>query len=207
MFRLDHTRGSAKDQVASAESEREAANGESLARGGEFPTSGRFALNRGLSATDGPFAETKEALGGSIRIDARDQDAVIDVVSKIPPAWPGTIEVRSMMAIEAHERGRTPGLRRPLLDATGPLYPRCSTPSSGGPGRGPDRHAVRVYQTACAVCGLPLAAGGSVLFQGDHLVHATCWRADPQPLRVETSAPPRAARLRLARATTSCSWP
>lgn len=65
-----------------------------------------------------------------------------------------------MMAIEADEPGRTPGRRRSLLDTTGPA---------------------RTYQTTCPVCGLLLAAGGGVLFQDDDLVHATCWRAAPQP--------------------------
>jgi hypothetical protein len=39
----------------------------------------------------------------------------------------------------------------------------------------------REYQTTCPVCGLRLASSRGVLFQGDHLVHAACWRADPKP--------------------------
>ena len=45
-------------------------------------------------ATDGPFAETKEQLGGFILIEARDLDDAIRVASKIPPARLGCIEVR-----------------------------------------------------------------------------------------------------------------
>jgi hypothetical protein len=41
--------------------------------------------------------------------------------------------------------------------------------------------AVRVHQTHCAVCVQPLAGPRGVLFQGDQLVHAGCWRADPNP--------------------------
>ena len=69
-------------------------------------------MTRQLSATDGPFAETKE----------------------MSLAWLG-------------------GGRRPM----------------------------RVYPRSCPACGMLLAATGSVLFQGDHLVHASCWRAEPTP--------------------------
>jgi hypothetical protein len=44
--------------------------------------------------TDGPFAETKEALGGFYLIDARDLDEAIEIASKIPAAEGGSIEVR-----------------------------------------------------------------------------------------------------------------
>jgi hypothetical protein len=45
-------------------------------------------------ATDGPFAETKEALGGFYLINARDLDEAIEVAAKIPGAKIGSIEVR-----------------------------------------------------------------------------------------------------------------
>jgi hypothetical protein len=45
-------------------------------------------------ATDGPFAETKEALGGFYLIEARDLDEAIDVAARIPAARAGSIEVR-----------------------------------------------------------------------------------------------------------------
>ena len=44
--------------------------------------------------TDGPFAETKEQLGGFFLIEARDLNDAIRVASKIPPARLGCIEVR-----------------------------------------------------------------------------------------------------------------
>ncbi len=50
--------------------------------------------NGRLSTTDGPFAETKEQLGGFYLIDARDLNDAIQVASKIPSARMGTIEVR-----------------------------------------------------------------------------------------------------------------
>ena len=44
--------------------------------------------------TDGPFAETKEALGGFYMIEARDLDEAIEVAARIPAATYGSIEVR-----------------------------------------------------------------------------------------------------------------
>jgi hypothetical protein len=40
---------------------------------------------------------------------------------------------------------------------------------------------VREYQTTCLTCRQRLASSRGVLFQGDQLVHAGCWRADPKP--------------------------
>lgn len=65
-------------------------------------------VNRKLSATDGPFAETKEGLGGSF---LRNQDAAIEVVPKVPPARLGRIEVRPMIAIETYGLARAAKLR------------------------------------------------------------------------------------------------
>jgi hypothetical protein len=47
-----------------------------------------------LSTTDGPFAETKEQLGGFFLIEARDIDEACEVASRFPPARVGIIEVR-----------------------------------------------------------------------------------------------------------------
>ncbi len=47
-----------------------------------------------LSATDGPFAETKEQLGGEFLIEAKDLNVAIEVAGKIPSARWGSIEVR-----------------------------------------------------------------------------------------------------------------
>ena len=44
--------------------------------------------------TDGPFAETKEALGGFYLLSCRDLDEAIEMAAKIPAATRGTIEVR-----------------------------------------------------------------------------------------------------------------
>ena len=45
-------------------------------------------------ATDGPFAETKEQLGGYYLVNCRDLDEAIEYAAKIPGALHGTIEVR-----------------------------------------------------------------------------------------------------------------
>ena len=44
--------------------------------------------------TDGPFAETKEALGGFYLLEAADLDAAIDAAARIPGARIGSIEIR-----------------------------------------------------------------------------------------------------------------
>src|SRR5437667_8664156 len=50
--------------------------------------------NGKLSATDGPFAETKEQLGGYFLIEAKDLNDAIQVAARIPSAKWGSIEVR-----------------------------------------------------------------------------------------------------------------
>ena len=47
-----------------------------------------------LSTTDGPFAETKEQLGGFLLIEARDLNDAIQVAAKVPMGRRGSIEVR-----------------------------------------------------------------------------------------------------------------
>ena len=49
--------------------------------------------------TDGPFAETKEQLGGYFLIDASDLDEAIAVAERIPMARRGTIEVRPVIEL------------------------------------------------------------------------------------------------------------
>ena len=49
--------------------------------------------------TDGPFAETREQLGGYYLIDAKDLDEAIGIAERIPPAKFGTIEIRPVMEI------------------------------------------------------------------------------------------------------------
>jgi hypothetical protein len=53
--------------------------------------------NGKVSTTDGPFAETKEQLGGFYMIEARDLNDAIQIASKIPSARLGTVEVRPVV--------------------------------------------------------------------------------------------------------------
>ena len=49
--------------------------------------------------TDGPFAETREQLGGFYIVDAKDLDEAMAIAEKIPPARYGTIEIRPLTEI------------------------------------------------------------------------------------------------------------
>jgi hypothetical protein len=53
--------------------------------------------NGKMSTTDGPFAETKEQLGGYYLIEARDLNDAVQIASRIPSARSGSIEVRPIM--------------------------------------------------------------------------------------------------------------
>jgi hypothetical protein len=57
--------------------------------------------NGKISTTDGPFAETKEQLGGFYLIDARDLNEAIQVASRIPGTRWGSIEVRPIWEMNA----------------------------------------------------------------------------------------------------------
>ena len=56
--------------------------------------------NGRVSTTDGPFAETKEQLGGYYLIEARDLNDAIQIAAKIPSARLGSVEVRPIMEFE-----------------------------------------------------------------------------------------------------------
>jgi hypothetical protein len=58
-------------------------------------------------ATDGPFAETKEALGGFYLVDARDLDEAIELAARIPAARHGSIEVRPIWEYGEGAAGNT----------------------------------------------------------------------------------------------------
>ncbi|MGH7127661.1 MAG: YciI family protein [Planctomycetaceae bacterium] len=61
--------------------------------------------NGSLSTTDGPFAETKEQLGGIFLIEAADLNEAIQIAARWPSAQIGTIEVRPVEP-ELREDGR-----------------------------------------------------------------------------------------------------
>ena len=62
-------------------------------------TSVRFTNGR-PKTVDGPFAETKEQLGGFYLINAKDLDDAIQVASKIPSARVGSVEVRPVVEFD-----------------------------------------------------------------------------------------------------------
>jgi len=56
--------------------------------------------NGKISATDGPYVETKEQLGGYYLINAKDLSDAVQVASRIPGAKHGTVEVRPIMEFD-----------------------------------------------------------------------------------------------------------
>lgn len=58
-------------------------------------------VRNGATATsDGPFAETKEQLGGYYVVEARDLDDAITIAARIPDARVGSVEVRPLMQFD-----------------------------------------------------------------------------------------------------------
>ena len=65
------------------------------------PTAKSVRVRNGkISATDGPYVETKEQLGGYYLIKAKDLNDAVQVASRIPGAKHGTIEVRPIMEFD-----------------------------------------------------------------------------------------------------------
>jgi hypothetical protein len=65
--------------------------------------------------TDGPFAETREQLGGYFLVDARDRDEAIEIAGRIPGGRVGTVEIRPVMEIPG-----LPAVWPPLTDEAAP---------------------------------------------------------------------------------------
>jgi hypothetical protein len=106
-----------ESQFASLSDEERAANGARWADyTKELMDSGKFVSGDGLQSvttattlrvengervlTDGPFAETKEQIGGFYVIEAKDLDEAIDWAAKLPHAENGTTEIRPVMEYE-----------------------------------------------------------------------------------------------------------
>jgi hypothetical protein len=78
------------------------ANGQYLAANPLQPVSTATSVQvRGgkVLVTDGPFAETREQLGGYFLIEAKDLDEAIEIAAKIPGGRRGTVEIRPLMEI------------------------------------------------------------------------------------------------------------
>ncbi len=103
------------DEQALTETEREQCYGESVQLAHEINSAGQYLAaaplhptSRATSVqvrqgkrlvTDGPFAETREQLGGYFLIDARDLDEAIAIAARIPGARRGTVEIRPVVEI------------------------------------------------------------------------------------------------------------
>ena len=57
--------------------------------------------NGTITVTDGPFAETKEQLGGFVLIDAPNLDQAVRIAARVPSARFGSVEVRPVRELEA----------------------------------------------------------------------------------------------------------
>lgn len=110
------------DENTLSEAERQQCYGESLALAHQINDAGQYLgaaplhptstatsvrLRDGKRfVTDGPFAETREQLGGYFMIDAKNLDEAIAVAERIPMAQRGTVEVRPVVEL--------PGLPKPV---------------------------------------------------------------------------------------------
>jgi hypothetical protein len=103
------------DELALSETEREACYVESTQLAHQIKSSGQYLAANPLHptstatsvrvrdgkrlVTDGPFAETREQLGGYFLVEARDLDQAIGIAARIPMARKGTVEVRPVVEI------------------------------------------------------------------------------------------------------------
>jgi hypothetical protein len=103
------------DEQAWTETEREQCYQESTELAHELKSKGQFLATSPLqpvsTATsvqvrdgkrvviDGPFAETREQLGGFFLVDAKDLDEALEIAARIPAARKGTVEIRPVVEI------------------------------------------------------------------------------------------------------------
>jgi len=79
------------------------ANGKLLGTNALHPVATATSVRSGNSKgmiTDGPFAETREQLGGYFLVDAKDLDEAIDIAKTIPGGRLGTVEIRPVLEVE-----------------------------------------------------------------------------------------------------------
>jgi len=103
------------DEQTLSETERQACYAESTQLAHEIKSSGQYLAANPLHpiamattvrvrdgkrfVTDGPFAETREQLGGYFLIDAKHLDEAISIAARIPMARQGTVEIRPVIDI------------------------------------------------------------------------------------------------------------
>ena len=105
------------DEQVWTEAEREACYGESAQIAQQLNAKGLFLAASPLQpvatatsirvrdgrplVTDGPFAETREQLGGYFLVDAKNLDEAIDIAAQLPGARKGTVEIRPIVEISS----------------------------------------------------------------------------------------------------------
>jgi hypothetical protein len=103
------------DENAMSDTERELCYAESAQVAQELHTKGQFVASAPLHpvatatsvrvregkslVTDGPFAETREQLGGFFLVNAQDLDEAIAIANRIPGARVGTVEIRPVIEV------------------------------------------------------------------------------------------------------------
>ncbi|MGH9317531.1 MAG: YciI family protein [Thermoanaerobaculia bacterium] len=103
------------DELALSETERQDCYAESTQLAHQIQSSGQYLAANPLHptstatsvrvrdgkrfVTDGPFAETREQLGGYFLIDAKNLDEAIDIAALIPMARKGTVEIRPVVEL------------------------------------------------------------------------------------------------------------
>jgi hypothetical protein len=103
------------DERAWTEAERQHCYGESTELAHKLKANGQFLAASPLQSvstatsvqvrngerlvTDGPFAETREQLGGYFMVEAKNLDQAIDIAGRIPGARKGTVEIRPVVDI------------------------------------------------------------------------------------------------------------
>ncbi|HYL15597.1 MAG TPA: YciI family protein [Terriglobales bacterium] len=103
------------DEQAWTESERERCYGESTELAHQLKVKGQYLAASPLqpvatatsvrvreskrTVTDGPFAETREQLGGYFLVEAKDLDEAIAIAGRIPGARKGTVEIRPVLEL------------------------------------------------------------------------------------------------------------
>ena len=116
------------DEQALSETERQACYVESTALAHDLKDKGQFLATSPLQpvatatsvriregrriVTDGPFAETREQLGGFYMVNAANLDEAIGIAARIPGARKGTVEIRPVIEI--------PNLPQQTVDSTDP---------------------------------------------------------------------------------------
>jgi len=119
------------DEQALSETERQACYVESTQLAQQLHASGQYLAANPLHptslatsvrvrdgkrfVTDGPFAETREQLGGYFLIDAKHLDEAIDIAARIPMARQGTVEVRPVIEIPGLPTDERPRLAQRLV--------------------------------------------------------------------------------------------